>query len=134
MKAYISVGFSKRLVLEPELQTITEVLSDFNIKPFIFVDQYKFGIAQEEQMMKQAMRDIESCNILIAETSEKAIGVGVEVGFAKAKGKFIIYLRHENAEHSTTVSGISDAQIIYANPQDLKIQLTTILNRISTKI
>jgi chorismate mutase len=57
----------------------------FEIEPFIFIDMYNFKQHQEQQMMNQAMQDIDSCDILIAETSEKRIGIGIEVGFAKAK-------------------------------------------------
>ena len=81
-------------------------------------------------MMQQAMRDIDHCDVLIAETSHKGIGIGIEVGYAKAKGKPVIYLRHQDAEHSTTVSGISDFQIAYSDTNDLQKQLCGILKGI----
>ena len=40
--------------------------------------------------------DIDNSDILIAEVSEKAIGVGIEVGYAKAKGKPIIYIKNQS--------------------------------------
>lgn len=79
-------------------------------------------------MMQQAMDDIDKCSMLIAETSDKAIGIGIEAGYAKAKGKPVIYLRHKDAEHSTTLSGISDIQIIYSDTDDLATKLTNALN------
>ncbi|HSZ84386.1 MAG TPA: nucleoside 2-deoxyribosyltransferase [Puia sp.] len=108
MTAYISISFSKRKFLDKELIAISSTLNEHKIKPFIFVDSYKFESAQEQQMMQQAMTDIDNCDILIAEVSDKAIGIGIEVGYAKAKHKPIIYLRKKEAEHSTTISGISD--------------------------
>lgn len=132
MKAYISVSFSKRKLLDKEITAIVDILNVFKISAFVFVDNYKFNITQEREMMQQAMTDIYNCNILIAETSNKGIGIGIEVGYAKAKGKPIIYLRQKDAEHSTTVSGISDFQIIYDDVNDLREQLAEILNRIMT--
>ena len=41
--------------------------------------------------MKQATADIDKCDILIAETSDRGIGIGIEVGYAKAKKKPIFY-------------------------------------------
>ncbi|MEO5581154.1 MAG: nucleoside 2-deoxyribosyltransferase [Saprospiraceae bacterium] len=76
------------------------------------------------------MNDIDHCDILIAETSNKGIGIGVEVGYAKAKGKPVIYIRQKDAEHSTTVSGISDFQMIYSDSNNLKNQLTDIINQL----
>ena len=131
MKAYIAVSYSKRKLVDKEIALIIETLNTFDISPFVFVDNYKFDILQEKQMMSQAMKDIENCDILIAETSEKGIGIGIEVGYAKAKGKIVIYLRQQNAEHSTTVSGISDFQIIYSNSKDLKIKLIATLNQLN---
>jgi nucleoside 2-deoxyribosyltransferase len=76
------------------------------------------------EMMQHALQMIDDCDLLIAETSDKAIGIGIEAGYAKAKGKKVIYLRNENAEHSTTLSGISDFQIAYTGCEDLGKQLS----------
>lgn len=134
MTAYISVSLNKRKLLDKELSVIINTLNEFEIASFVFVDHYKFDKAQERQMMQQALADIDRCELLIAETSEKAIGIGIEAGYAKAKGKPVIYIRQKEAEHSTTVSGISDFQIIYQDPADLQKQLAEIvLNIITTQ-
>jgi len=67
-------------------------LNCFKIQPFVFVDNYAFSPAREKQMMQQAMNDIDRCDLLIAKTSDKGIGIGIEVGYAKAK-KQTRYLR-----------------------------------------
>jgi len=133
MTAYISVSFSKRDLLDKELSAIAGTLARFNITPFVFVDRYNFDSAQEKQMMEQAIKDIGNCDLLIAETSYKAIGIGIEAGYAKAKGKPIIYLREQNKEHSTTVSGISDFQILYSDINDLQNKLINVLREITSK-
>lgn len=83
--------------------------------------------------MQQAMKDIDRCDLLIAETSDKGIGIGIEVGYAKAKNKPVIYVRHNTAEHSATVSGISDFQIVYVDAEDLKKQLSGVLKLLSER-
>ena len=90
MKAYISISYSKRKQLEKEVQAIKNALQKFEISAFVFVDEHQFSASEEEKLMNQAMKDIDECDFLIAETSEKAIGIGVEVGYAKAKNKPII--------------------------------------------
>jgi len=77
--------------------------------------------------MQTAFSAIDKSEILIAEVSDKAIGIGIEVGYAKAKNKPVIYLRHTVAEHSTTVSGSSDYTVIYADTSKLQKQLNEIL-------
>lgn len=125
--AYISVSFHNRLLYTQALTAIAEALTSFWILPFIFIDHYTFEPFHERTMMAQAMKDIDRCNLLIAETSDKAIGIGVEAGYAKAKGRPVIYLRHKDAAHSTTVAGISDSQIFYTDTKDLQQQLTQLL-------
>jgi len=130
MIAYISVSFKKRDQLDRELDSLIRVLNDFRITPFIFVDHYQFNQAEERLMMQQAMNDIDKCAMLIAETSDKAIGIGIEAGYAKAKGKPVIYLRSSTADHSTTLSGISDFHIVYTDVNDLERQFRDIIPRI----
>jgi len=130
MKAYISISYNKRLELIDELQSIIETLKGVHIHPFVLVDNFKFSSEQEKEMMQQAMLSIDNCDLMIVETSDKAIGIGIEVGYAKAKGKPVIFTRNRNAEHSTTVAGISDSQIIYDDVKDLKGQLTIVLSGI----
>lgn len=130
MKAYLSLSYSKRGSIENEISVIKDILNSFQIEAFIFVDQYSFQQNEDKKMMHQALTDIDECDFLIAEVSDKAMGVGVEVGYAKAKNKPIIYLRHSTAEHSTTISGVSNYSIFYNDINDLKGRLSTILKSI----
>lgn len=127
MKAYISVSFQGRIQAEKPLMAIAETLNAQAIDPFIFVDNYLFDPAQEKEMMLQAMKDIDNSDLLIAEVSDKAIGIGVEAGYAKGRQKHVIYIRRDDAEHSTTVAGISDYQVIYSNEVDLQQKLAIVL-------
>jgi nucleoside 2-deoxyribosyltransferase len=106
------------------------VLNDLKIEAFVFVDKYNFSKDREEEMMAQALADIDISDMLIAEVSDKAIGIGVEVGYAKAKKKPVVYLRNINAEHSTTISGVSDYGVFYKDENDLKNLLYDVLNKI----
>ena len=126
MKAYISISYNRRKSLNAEVNGIKETLLDQKIESFVFVDEFKFNSSQENEMIQQAMRSIDESDLLIAEVSDKAIGIGIEVGYAKAKGKTVIYIRNENAEHSTTVSGISDFNIVYKDVTGLKELFITI--------
>jgi 2'-deoxynucleoside 5'-phosphate N-hydrolase len=130
ISAYISISRSQRKMLEEALHAIVTTLARSGIVSFVFVDSHSFEDSQSAEMMDQAMKDIDQCDLLVAETSHKAIGIGVEAGYARAKGKPVIYLRQQDAEHSTTVAGISDFQVIYTNPADLKAQLSAAISEI----
>ncbi len=130
-KAYLSIGYQNRQNLAAEITAIREVLSACQINLFIFVDQYHFAPEEEQQMMQQAFRDISESDLLIAEVSEKAIGVGIEIGYAAALGKPVIYLRHARAEHSTTAAGTAGYSVIYTNAAEIPTLLAPIIAKLA---
>lgn len=81
-------------------------------------------------MMKIAFSEIEKSDFLIVELTKKAIGVGVEVGYAKAKNKPIIYIKKTGSKHSTTVGGSSDFVIGYSDNYDLATKLEMVIDLI----
>ena len=129
MKAYIAIPYQRRNEIREELDTITSILNQCGVSPLVFANQYSFKAEEEKQLMMQAMEAINQSDWLIALASEKAIGIGIEAGYAKGKGKPVIYIRHIEAEHSTTLSGISDHQIIYVDLQDLGQKLKRIVDQ-----
>lgn len=111
-----------------ELATVCNTLEECGFSPFAFVDHYHFNASEEKAMMDTAFKEIERSDLLVAETSEKGIGVGIEIGYAKALRKPVIYLRQTSAEHSTTASGASDFQVIYDDINGLVKHLKEVLN------
>ncbi|MDQ7033270.1 MAG: hypothetical protein Q9P01_00080 [Anaerolineae bacterium] len=61
---------------------------------------------------------------MIAEVSEQAIGVGIEIGYAAAKNKPIVYVRRADAPFSTTVGGIASHSVVYATETELHTKLS----------
>ncbi len=130
MRAYISISYQKRRSLNTAITAIMTVLEEHQIESLVFVDQHKFEPEQEQEMMQAAIASLEQCDILIAETSHKGIGIGIEAGYAKAKKKPVVYLRHKESEHSTTLSGVSDYRVIYKSADDLQQQLHNVIKEI----
>lgn len=130
MTAYIAVSFSKRNELNEEINAVKTALQHAGATAFVFVDRFIFDARDETAMMRQAMNCIDECDVLIALLTHKAIGVGVEAGYARAKNKPVIYARHADAAHSTTVSGISSYQVIYTCTEDLQLQLAAVMQQL----
>lgn len=123
-KAYLSIGFQSRALRSEETGAIRSALAEAGYTVFIFVDTYRFSADEEKQMMAAAFREILDADLLIAETSEKAIGVGIEIGYAAALNKPVLYLRSATAEHSTTASGAAGFSIIYRDAAELAMLLS----------
>lgn len=122
-RAYLAVSLDHRPHLESVIQTLQNCLKQYSIDLFVFVDHYHFSSNEEVKMMQTAMMEIDRSDILIAEVSVKAIGVGLEAGYAAAKNKPVLYLRNSASAHSSTVSGIASERIFYRDEQDLSDQL-----------
>lgn len=127
-KAYFSISFKDRKALEPEVKTISASLKEHGIEPIIFVDDYVFQADQEKEMMRLACRDIENSDLLVTELSNKAIGVGIEVGYAAALKKPIIYIKNKEAKYSKTVGGLSTIVIEYADTKELRDKMNNYLD------
>ena len=128
--AFISVSYDKRKDADDAIQKIVSVLADLGIKANVFVDNYDFALDEEDEMMQISCHDIAQSDFVIAEVSHKAVGLGVEVGYAIGLGKPVIYLRHADAEHSKTVAGISSYKIIYETLEDIDKQLREIIKQL----
>ena len=121
-KAYLAISFSKRANFDMMVEGLRVLLEKRGYTLFVFVDNYKFSSDQENEMMRTAFKEIDDSDILIAELTTKAIGVGVEVGYAFSKSKPIIYIRKKGAKYSTTVAGCSDFIMEYDEDNSLESQ------------
>jgi len=118
-KAYFAISYSNRIQFDKEIEGLKALLKEHNIDLFVFVDKYNFESDEENEMMKVAFEEIDSSDFLIAELTTKSIGVGIEIGYAFANEKPIIYLRKKGAEYSTTAAGCSNTITEYENDLNL---------------
>jgi len=126
-QAYLAISYSKRKDFDKEIETLTQLLAENNIKLLVFVDKYSFEKNQEKEMMKTAFQEIDKSDFLIAELTNKAIGVGIEIGYAYAKEKPVFYIRKKGSKLSTTALGSSSYVIEYENELDLKESMKKLL-------
>ena len=125
--AYFGISKSNRVLFDKEILQLKKYLALYNIELLGFVDKYNFNRNQEKEMMKVAFEEIDNSSFLIVELTKKAIGVGIEVGYAFAKQKPIIYIKRKSASHSTTVGGCSDFIIEYEDEFQLCEEIEKII-------
>ena len=122
-KIFVSYSFENR----KEFVIFNEALKNFLVKNgfdvYSFVFDFSGEIKNNKDLMDKALKKIDESDIVIAELSHKRIGIGLEVGYAKAKGKKIIYIYKKGMEISTTVDGIADIRLEYKGVDDLLIKL-----------
>lgn len=118
-KAYLAISYSSRKLFDKEVKSLIDLCKKNRIELLSFVDKYNFKEGEEIEMMKTAFFEIDKSDFLIAELTTKSIGVGIEIGYAKAKEKPIVYLRNEHSNFSSTAYGSSSFNIVYKDENDL---------------
>lgn len=131
---YISSSFSRQKELKETIDTIKKAIEVVDYTSFVFIEQYSFDVIQEREMMQRALLDIDKSCCLLAETTDKGIGIGIEAGYAKAQGKPVVYIRKVEASHSTTMSGMSDYHVLYQDTKDLSEQLSSVMLQINLDV
>ncbi len=126
-KAYLAISYSNRKLFNKEIDSLKNLFLKNNMELLVFVDKYNFKPNQEQEMMKTAFNEIDNSDLLIAELTTKSIGVGIEIGYAYATKKPVIYLRKKGSEYSTTAAGSSKYIIEYKNEFDLLNSIEKIL-------
>ncbi len=127
---FVATSFKHQNTMRDVLNTIHQTISDNGYEPFIFIDHYTFDVSETALMMKTSFEHIRACDIFIAELTHKVVGVGIEAGYAFAQNKPIIYLHQDQASLSTTMTGIANYRIGYANISDLSEKLGHLLGSI----
>jgi len=79
-----------------------------------------------QELMEQAFKIIDSCDVLLVEASEKGVGIGIESGYAYAKGKPIFVIAKEGSDISGTLKGIAQKIITYTSKEDMKLKLSSL--------
>jgi nucleoside 2-deoxyribosyltransferase len=72
-----------------------------------------------QELMQKTFAEIDSSDIVIVELSEKGVGVGIEAGYARAKGKPIITVARRGSDVSETLKGISHEVFFYQDTSEL---------------
>ena len=130
-KGYLAISHSNRKLFNNEVKSLKMLFKKNDLELLVFVDKYNFKTNQEKEMMETAFHEIDNADFLIAELTTKSIGVGIEIGYAFAQKKPVIYLRKKNAEYSTTASGSSTFSVEYENEFDLIESMEKLLNQLN---
>ena len=74
-----------------------------------------------KEIMQETFAKIDSSDLVVIDVSEKGVGLGIEAGYAKAKGKELIVTVRKGMEVSTTISGTADRVIVYETISGIRL-------------
>jgi len=117
-RIFVSYSFANRNTYKDFNTVLKKYFQSKNIEMYAFVFDYK-NIVDDRTLMKAALKEIDSSDLILVELSKKSVGVGVEAGYAKAKGKKIGYLYKKGSDLQQTINGIADYIIPYDSIEDV---------------
>lgn len=71
-----------------------------------------------KELMERSLEILSACELCVVECTEKGVGVGLEAGYAHAKGIPILLLARHGSPISTTLRGIARQIILYHSPEE----------------
>jgi nucleoside 2-deoxyribosyltransferase len=82
----------------------------------------------ETDEFKNSKDIIKNCDMMIAEVTYSATGLGIELGWAEMLNKPVLCVYKKGSKISRSLKAVTDKFIEYANPEDMIIKLTEFFN------
>lgn len=126
MKAYIGIKYHEDYRNKTIVDKISSMLEEKGYETICIVNDVnsknKVPFSPEE-LMKVTFESIDTCNLVIIDLTEKGVGLGIEAGYAYAKGIPIITIAKNGSDISETLEGISNKVLFYNKIEDLEMVL-----------
>ncbi len=122
MKVYLAIKYHADLANRARIEGITAVLEGLGYKTFCVTrDLEAWGAVSftPDTLMARSFDAINQCDVMVVDLTEKGVGVGIEAGYAYARGMPIVTIAQAGANISTTLRGISTAVFSYTAYIDL---------------
>ncbi len=125
-KVFVSYSFTQRKDFKEFHSKLKSYLEEeFDLKVYAFVFDFTDKV-DDKELMDEALAKIDESDLVIVELSNKSVGIGIEAGYAKARGKPVIYLHKKGTELKQTMNGIAEVVITYEDVEDLLNQMSTL--------
>ncbi len=126
MKAFITASF-KEGENEKEIEYLCSLVRESGFRDFCFVRDIE-NYHDPKKLMNRAKREIEECDILLIDMTDKPTGRAIEAGIAFAQNKKIISIMKKGTKIKDATRGISDAIIEYEDIKDIVKPLSLLSN------
>ncbi len=122
MNVFIAIKFRENAESKTLIEKISHALDANGITHRCMErDHEKWGTISipPKKLMKLTFQEIEASDFLLIDLSEKGVGLGIEAGYAYAKGIPIIVIAQQGSDVSTTLKGIAQEIFLYRDTKEL---------------
>jgi 2'-deoxynucleoside 5'-phosphate N-hydrolase len=120
MKAYLAIKYHEDNQNKVRIRAISAALAQNGIETVCIardVEQWGQISLSPQELMRQSLAEIDASDLVVVDLTEKGVGVGIEAGYAYAKGIPVVTIAPKGADISETLRGIS-RQVFWYNDFD----------------
>jgi nucleoside 2-deoxyribosyltransferase len=117
-RAYLAVKFHADQANRAHIENLLQALERAGYEAVCVVrDLEHWGeIAFDPpDLMRRMFELLESSDLVVVDLAEKGVGVGIEAGYARARGQPVVAVAPAGLDISTTLQGIASAVYSYAD-------------------
>ncbi len=122
MRAYISIKYREDNGNKDCIEKISSALEQNGFETVCITrDIEKWGQIElsPKELMQRTFAEIDSSHLIVIDLTEKGVGLGIEAGYAYAKGTPIAVIAKKGSDISATLQGISQKLFLYDEFDDL---------------
>ena len=122
MRAYISIKYRADNSNRNCIEKIASALEQNGFETVCATrDIEKWGQIEfsPQELMQRTFTEIDSSDLIVVDLTEKGVGLGIESGYAYAKGIPIALIAKKGSNISATLQGISQQLFLYDEFDDL---------------
>ena len=130
VRVFLSISFPGNYRNREHVEAVIAAIESASCSVFCFVrDAEDWGQKrfEPEDMMRRTFAQIDESHFLIADVADWPIGVGVEAGYARAKGIPVICICPTTKRVASTVAGLAAHTIAYEDYGDLAKKLVGVV-------
>jgi len=123
MKAFISIKHYQDNRNRSDIERLSSIMAKSGFQTVCIVRDYEaWGekIYSSNELMQITFKEIAASDVLVVESSVRGVGLGIEAGYAFARGVPILVVARSGAVISSTLSGIASAQAHYSSDTELE--------------
>ena len=110
MKLFLSIKYHADNANQLQIEGITAALRQRGWEVICVtrdIEEWGERPLPADELMAQTFAAIEGCDLLLVELSEKGVGIGIEAGYAHARGIPIVVVAPTGGDISTTLQGVA---------------------------
>jgi nucleoside 2-deoxyribosyltransferase len=116
MKAYLAVKYHSDHSNKTRIEGISAALAEYGIATICITrDLEKWGQVRftYDVLMQKSFTEINACDLVVVDLTEKGVGIGIEAGYAYARGIPVVTIAASGSDISETLQGVSRQVYFY---------------------